>query len=71
MRTTLITPAWKEINDDNSKICKVLKHSVFEKEPGIIDANSLICFALFHCAGSNKEKATVFYSIFQEGGPEK
>ena len=57
LRTTLTTPAWADIKDDQSKICKVLKHSVFEKEAGIIDVNALICFALYHCAGSGVEKA--------------
>ena len=33
--------------------------------------NALISFALFHCAGNGVEKATVFFSIFQEGGLAK
>ena len=73
LRKTLTTPAWKDIKDDESKICKVLKHPVFEKKdcPGIIDVNALLSFALFHCAGNGVEKGTVFFSIFQEGGLEK
>jgi len=70
LRTTLTTPAWKEINDDNSKICKLLTHEVFQKGPGLIDANTLISFALYHCAGSGMDKAKVMYCILQAGGDE-
>ena len=69
LRTTFTTAAWKDINNDDSKICKVLTHPVFEKEEGIIDANALVCFGIFHCAGSGKDKATALYGVFQEGGP--
>ena len=73
LRNALTTPAWKELKDDDSKICKVLKHPVFETEEGsgIIDVNALLSFAMFHCAGSGTDKATVFYGIFQDGGVEK
>ena len=64
MRTTLTTKAWCEIKDDDSKICKLLTHRVFEKSEGVIDANALISFALYHCAGSSKDKAAVLYGIF-------
>ena len=64
LRTTFKTNAWKEIHDDNSKICKLLTHSVFKHSEGVIRANALICFALYHCAGSPKDKAAVLYGIF-------
>ena len=64
LRTSLTTKAWCEIKDDDSKICKLLTHQVFEKSEGVIDANALISFALYHCAGSGKDKAAVLYGIF-------
>ena len=36
--------------------------------PGVIDVEALLSFATFHCAGSGKDKATVFFGIFQAGG---
>ena len=62
--TARVASAWCEIKDDDSKICKLLTHQVFQKSEGVIDANALISFALYHCAGSGKDKAAVLYGIF-------
>ena len=74
LRTALtVSPAWADIKDNQSRICRVLKHPVFEKQPGtgIIDVSALICFALYHCQGSSTAKATAFYEVFQDGGVAK
>ena len=63
LRTTCTTPAWKEINDDDSKLCQLLKHEVFAKGEGLIDVDSLLCFSLFHCVGSGQDKAQVLYGL--------
>ena len=68
LRFALTAPEWKDLKEDDSRICEVLKHYVFYKEEGIIDLDTLLCFALLNCPGSGQQKANVLYNLLQEGG---
>ena len=66
------TPAWADINKDDSVITKLLKSEVFSIDgKGLINVKKLICFGILHCAGTVRDKSVVLYTIFQEGGPTK
>lgn len=68
LRETLKTPAWSEIGEEDSRLCKLLSSRVFKNEKGLIDVNSLILFGIHHCAGDIESKSTALYGVFQDGG---
>ena len=63
LRDVFISPAWKEIHNDDSKICKLINSPVFKDKRGMIDANYLILFAILNCAGNVEYKSEVFYEV--------
>ena len=71
LRKTLITPAWAELKQDDSKITKLITHEIFATKNGDIDIEKLILFGLLHCPGSNSRKSETLYGVFQYGGKEK
>lgn len=52
------TPIWQSaLADDNSCLCKVLRHSAFKNASKSMDEDEieldyLICFSLLHCRGT-------------------
>ena len=68
LRQVFKTPAWAELELDDSKITKLIKSPVFRNEKGKIDANYLILFGFLHCAGDISHKSEVLYEVLQEGG---
>jgi len=54
LRKEFQSPAWADLEDQNSKLVKLLKSAPFKNENGGLDAehvdkNSLIVFGLLHC----------------------
>lgn len=71
LRQHLPTPAWEGLDDEQSKIGKVLMSAAFKSEgteAGQIHADFLKAFALLHCGGKPKDKSVALYDILQEGG---
>ena len=71
LRQHLPTPAWEGLDDEQSKIGKVLMSPAFKSEgteAGQIHADFLKAFALLHCGGKPKDKSVALYEILQEGG---
>ena len=68
LRQTFLSPAWEDLQMDDSRITKLISSSVFQNARGEIDANSLILFAFLNCAGDLKYKSQALYSVLQEGG---
>ena len=72
LREVFVTGAWAELKQDDSRLCRLLKTSVFtDPRVGAIDVNSLILFGILNCPGDAKCKSEVLYKVFQEGGFEK
>ena len=68
LRQTFLSPAWEDLQTDDSRITKVINSSIFKNEKGEIDANKLILFGFLNCAGDFKHKSVALYGILQEGG---
>lgn len=69
------TPAWAQLTQNDSKLCKVLLSEAF-KEPSKhlenqISEKFLMSYGLILCQGKPQEKAKVFFGILQEGGVDK
>ena len=71
MRTIFSTGAWAELKDDESRLTKLIKTSVFFHENGGISTDFLILFGVLNCAGDAKCRSEVLYTIFQDGGVDK
>lgn len=71
LRQRLYSPAWEDINDDSSILCKLLRYQdVFkanEEEEDVFSVKKLICFALLHCQGKFKHKADELLNLLQDG----
>ena len=65
LRQTFKTPAWNDINNNDSSLCKLLNSSVFKHKKGKdkIWADWLILFGVLHCAGDAKAKSEALYSV--------
>ena len=66
----LTTPAWKEIRNRDSDLCKLILSPAFKNPKkkhteDQIDKEALILFALLHCADNKKplQKARGFYEL--------
>lgn len=58
---------WKDLEDDNSLLLKILKSEFFKDEKeGLINIYALLLWGLLLCGGDNKMKARVFYDILQD-----
>ncbi len=58
LREVMVTKAWAELKDDDSRLCKLLKTSVFtDPKQGGISVDSLILFAVLNCQGDAKCKS--------------
>ena len=61
LRKTLITPAWAELKQDDSKITKLITHEIFATKNGDIDIEKLILFGLLEAFGF------VLFSVYWNG----
>jgi hypothetical protein len=59
---------WKELNEDDSLLCKILQSDYFadEKNQDEIGIYPLILWGLILCAGDARLKARVFYDVLQD-----
>jgi len=71
LRDTFKTSAWADLQDDNSKITKLIQSNVFKNKKGQIVADWLILFGVLNCAGDAKYKSEALYGVLQEGGVAK
>ena len=71
LRKTLTTPAWKDLQSDDSMITRLVTHKIFAAKGKKIDVEKLMCFGLLHCHGTKKYKSQVLYGIFQFGGHDR
>ena len=71
LRRVFKTPAWSELQQDESRITKLITSSVFQNKDGAIVADYLILFGFLNCAGDVIHKSFVLYTIFQAGGFDK
>ena len=76
LRQQLNTPVWKDLDNADSTLGKILLSQYFKDEKKGHDANQisvefLKMYALMHCVGTNMDKASAFYLILQEGGFER
>jgi hypothetical protein len=67
------SPAWAQLTQNDSKLCKVLLSQAFKDEektmsPEQIDVNFLLAYGIILCGGTPREKAEVFYAVLQDGG---
>ena len=71
LRDTFRTPAWTDIELDDSRITKLISSNVFKNKNGQILADSLILFGVLNCGGDAKCKSEALYGVLQEGGVAK
>lgn len=76
LRAEFTSPAWHELNDENSILSKILLSSAFKNEKkgqtvGQIDQDALILYGLLLCQGNPADKAEQFYAVLQEGGKDQ
>ena len=67
------TPAWQELRNPSSKLSQFLLTNFPSEDGDGIDYTCLMVMGLLHChdAAKPKKKATQFYHLLQDGGPEK
>jgi hypothetical protein len=73
LRAEFDSPAWAQLQDDDSTLCQILRSSAFKDEAkGMtedqISITYLLTFGLLHCKGAHKDKAIALYNIIQDGG---
>ena len=49
LRKTFITPAWRDLKDDNSNLVKILKSDAFVADDDLISVDALICWGVLNC----------------------
>jgi len=67
------SPAWAQLTQNDSKLCKVLLSDAFKdakkhQSGEQIDATFLMCYGIILCQGTPREKAEIFYAVLQDGG---
>ena len=73
LRSHFKSPAWKDLEDENSDFAKFLLSSAFKNdEKGLasdqICISALILFAVLNCQGKLSDKCEHFFNEIQEGG---
>lgn len=72
----LNTPAWEQLKQKDSRLCKVLLHSAFKNEEEgqsaeQIDVQYLQIYGFLLCSGKPDDKVEVLFNLLQEGGLQK
>lgn len=70
LRKVFTTPAWAELQSNDSRLTKIITHDVFSGPDGTINVNKLLTFGVLNCAGDPRYKAKVLYGILQYGGAD-
>ena len=68
LRKTFRTPAWSSIRKDDSRITRLLTHSVFSDENGNISVTKIVLFAVLNAGGNVKDRSEVLFSVFKDRG---
>ena len=73
LRAHFKSPAWKDLEDENSPLAKFLLSSAFKNDakglaPDQICTVALVLFAVLHCQGKLSDKCEHFFNEIQEGG---
>jgi len=73
MRNHFKTPAWSDLENENSKLARFLEGGVFLNESKGLKSNeictqALVLFALLTCPGKIADKTEHFFNEIQEGG---
>ena len=64
LRQTFLTPAWWHLNQEDSRITKLVTSNCFKSKDGLIDVDSLILMGFLHCEGSVNDRSEVLYGVF-------
>ena len=73
MRNHFKTPAWADLENENSVLAKLLLSSAFKNDskglsPDQICTQALVLFAILNCQGKTADKTEHFFNEIQEGG---